>query len=193
MHVAMGFPGDWHWRTVTAPPERYAWTIETNDRPDHYLFDGTTVRAWVGDTLVSEDASPASSLRTHGRFAAVAALDLLATGVARLTIASVVPDAVTLHVVFPDRDDEYDVTLDSQDLVTRVAGPIDLSPLAGGRLVAVYGDYRTVDRRRIAHHVTYTLDDASLADEHVVAACILTTPPDATAFTTPSHIPTCNE
>jgi hypothetical protein len=108
-----------------------------------------------------------------------------------MTIASVAPGAVALHVVFPDRDDAYDVTFDANELVTRIAGPIDLSPLAGGRLVAVYDDYRTVDHRRIAHHVTYTLDDAPLADERVVTACILTTPPDASAFATPSHIPNC--
>src|SRR5207244_582861 len=71
VQVAMGFPGAWQWRTVTALPDRYAWSITTNDQPHHYLFDGTEVRAFIGTALVSEDTT-ATALKTHARFVAVA-------------------------------------------------------------------------------------------------------------------------
>ena len=64
VQVAMGFPGPWQWRTVAAAPERYAWSIVTNDLPHHYLFDGAVVRAFVGSGLVSEDAAVTAPLRT---------------------------------------------------------------------------------------------------------------------------------
>jgi hypothetical protein len=192
VQVALGFPGGWHWRTVTAPPERYAWTIATNDQPHHYLFDGRVARAFVGDALVSEEPSTASPLATHARFAAVADLDVLRTPAAEVTLAAASPSgATTLIVVFPDRGDRYEVSLGADDLVARVSGPIDLSPIARGQLVATYDDHRPVAARRIARHIHYDLAGTQLADERVTAACILTTPPGQAAFATPATIPTC--
>ena len=193
VQVARAFPGIWRWRTVAAPPERYAWSIETNDQPNHYLFDGTTVRAFVGDAPVSDDPSPSSPLRTHARFTAVADLDILLTPAAELTTAVSTPDGVTLTAVFRDRNHRYEVAFDHDGLLTRVAGPIDLSPAARGHLVATYDDYRQVDARRIPHHIHYDLDGQTLADEHVITACVLATPPDATIFTSPERLPTCKK
>src|SRR5262245_38450548 len=77
VQVLKGFPGAWQWQTVWGPPERYAWSIVTNDLPHQYLFDGTVVRAFIGEGLVSQGADAAAGLRTHARFVAVSHLDVL--------------------------------------------------------------------------------------------------------------------
>ena len=187
VQVAMGFPGAWQWRTVTALPDRYAWSITTNDQPHHYLFDGSEVRAFIGTALVSEDAT-ATALRTHARFVAVANLDVL-----RLPGVQVVPglDASILEAVFPDRGDRYSIHLDADGLVVRVEGPIDLSPIAKGTLRADYDDLRPVDGRRLPHHIRYALDGHPLADEQVRRTCVLDAGVPAAAFASPATLPAC--
>jgi hypothetical protein len=186
VQVAMGFPGAWQWRTVTALPDRYAWSITTNDQPHHYLFDGTEVRAFIGTALVSED-STASALKTHARFVAVANLDVL-----RLPGVQVEQTGATLTAVFPDRGDRYQIHLDANGLVTSVEGPIDLSPIAKGTLHAAYDDIRPVDGRQLPHHIHYDLDGHPLADEQVRRTCILRDGAPASAFSSPTTLPACD-
>ena len=191
VQVARGFPGAWQWRTVWAPPERYAWSIVTNDQPYHYLFDGIVVRAFIGEGLASQGAAEAAAgLRTHARFVAVANLDVL-----RLPGVQVrsLPDAsgTVLDVVFADRGDRYRVRLDADGLVSRVEGAVDLSPVGLGMLVAMYDEPRTVSGRRLAHRIRYTLDGEALAEEHVRRTCVLETSPLATAFASPAALPAC--
>jgi len=194
VRVTMGEQGAWQWRTVAALPERYAWSIVTNDLPNHYLFDGSVVRGFVGSRAVSADASPEAALRTHARFAAVANLDVLRLpGILVRVTATSEPSGTRLDVVFTDRDDRYEVWLDADDLVRRVAGPIDLSPLARGRLLATYDDFARVAGRRIARQIRYQVDGNVLADEHVTSACVLVESPPATAFASPAGLPECPE
>jgi hypothetical protein len=186
VQVAIGFPGGWRWRTVTALPERYAWTIATNAQPNHYLFDGTVVRAFVGDALVSEEPAATSPLATHARFAAVADLDLLRTAAVTLMTAD-----GALAVEFHDRPARYEIAFSADALVASVKGPIDLSPMGRGTLTATYDDYGEIQGRRIAHHIHYTLDGTTLADERVLRSCILQATPPPSAFESPATVPTC--
>ncbi len=191
VQVVMGFPGAWQWRTVAASPERYAWSITTRDQPHHYLFDGTTARAFVGTGLVAEDAT-AAAIRTHARFVAVANLDVLRLpGVQIGPAASPEPVGTMLEAVFADRGDRYRIWLDAHDLVSRVEGPIDLSPLASGRLRADYDEVRPVQGRLLAHHIRYEIDGHPLADERVRRACVFEPGIPASAFASPSTLPTC--
>ena len=193
--VFAGVPGRWEWRTVVAPRELYAWSIVTNDLPNHYLYDGVVVRAFVGARVVSVDASPDAALRTHARFVAVADLDVLrAPGVEVTTSPTTDPPGTKLDVVFADRGDRYEVWLTAQTLdVWRVAGPIDLSPMARGRLVATYDDVGSVGGRRIARHIRYALDGTPLADERIRRVCVLAERLPATVFASPAALPACLE
>ena len=78
VRVERSFSGTWRWRQVYLVPDHYAWTIHTAGEPDHYLFDGATTRAFVGDAEVSATPGAVSPLRTHVRFTAVVNLDALA-------------------------------------------------------------------------------------------------------------------
>src|SRR5207244_7989725 len=81
--VYLAFPGTWRWRTVYMVPDRYAWTIFTAAEPDHYLFDGTAVRAFIGGREVSADTDPSAPLRSNARFTALVNLDALRLPAAR--------------------------------------------------------------------------------------------------------------
>lgn len=186
VEVREAFPGTWGWQTVFALPDRYAWTIETADRPNHYLFDGTVVRAFLGDALVAEDASPDAPLRSQARFVAVASLDAL-----RLPGVSVADAGGRLEVVFPRRGDRYTVAFDGRLLVARVEGPVDFSPFARGTLVARYDDVRRTGGLLLAHRTRYALDGAPLADEQTLVACVLRTGLPAAAFASPGALPGC--
>jgi hypothetical protein len=187
--VERGFPGTWRWRTVQATPDRWAWSLTTADQPNHYLFDGRVVRAFVGDALVSEDATPTAPLRVQARFMAVVGLDAL-----RLPGVVVTPvDSATLAVVFPDRGDRYTVAFDAAALVVRVEGPGDFSPFATGRLVATFDDVRAVAGYRLAHRVRYALDGEPLAVERVRRACPLPGGLPDSAFAAPRALPACGD
>jgi hypothetical protein len=187
VEVEQGFPGTWRWRTVVALPDRYAWSLATADQPNHYLFDGRVVRAFVGDALVSEDPAESAPLRSQARFMAVAQLDVL-----RLPGVEVAETgARTLAVAFADRGDRYTIEFDAAGAVARVEGPGDFSPFAHGTLVAAFDDIRPVDGFRVSYRTRYTLDGAPLAVESVRHACPLPAGVAATAFTAPSRLPKC--
>jgi hypothetical protein len=190
--AAVAFPGEWRWRTVAALPERYAWSVETRDAPYHYLFDGTVVRAFVGTGLVSEDPSATAALRTQARFVAVANLDVLRSPGVQVNVTVAAGGAgATLTAVFADRGDRYEVWIGDDGLVRRVTGPIDMTPVGHGQLVATYDDFAPVDGRRLARHIHYELDGAVLADERVERACVLAPAPPASAFASPAALPVC--
>jgi len=189
VRVLQTFPGDWQWTTVAAFPDRYAWSIVTNDQPHHYLFDGTRVRAYIGEQEVAE-ATGSAGLETHARFVAVANLDVLRQPGVTVT-ATPNGQGTQLDATFADTGARYRVQLDRDDVVRRVEGPIDLSPMAKGTLVATYDDDRDVGGRRLPQHIHYELDGAPLADERVVRTCLLEKSPPADAFASPATLPRC--
>src|SRR5690349_22255225 len=84
--VQAGFPGRWHVRIALLVPDHYALTVVTATEANHYIFDGTAMRAFVGARPVAVERSRTSPLRTHARFTAVVNLDAL-----RMPGASVAP------------------------------------------------------------------------------------------------------
>jgi hypothetical protein len=174
--VRRGYPGPWRWRRIFAAPERYAWTIVTTGEPLHHLFDGTVVRAFVGGALAAVDASPTAPLRSQARFVAVTLLDVLR--LPGMQVAALPPQALPagvaagLTVAFPAGGERYTVLLDDRLLPIRVEGPIDLSPMGRGRLVARQDDFRPVAGVLLPHHVVWELDGRELADERARALCV---------------------
>src|SRR5262249_44030161 len=63
--VQGGFPGPWQGRPVFRAPDDYAWSTVTAAGTDHYLFDGSVTRAFIGGRQVSADASQSAPLRAH--------------------------------------------------------------------------------------------------------------------------------
>ena len=190
VRVLQAFPGDWEWTTVAAFPDRYAWSIVTNDLPHHYLFDGTRVRAFIGENQVAE-ATGSAGLETHARFVAVANLDVLRQpGVTVTTTPN--GQGTLLDATFADTGARYRIQLDRDDVVRSVEGPIDLSPMAKGTLVATYDDHSDVGGRRLPQHVHYELDGAPLADERIVRTCVLAASPPPAAFASPTALPSCD-
>jgi hypothetical protein len=194
--VRQGYPGRWRWRRVFAAPERYAWTITTSGEPLHYLFDGTVVRAFVGGALTATDASPVAPLRSQARFVAVTLLDALRRPGVRVAAlpADALPSGVSagLAVTFPEDGERYTVLFDAGLRPVRIEGPIDLSPVGRGRLVARQDDFREVGRRLLPHHVVWELDGVELADEWARGLCVGVEPLPAEAFSAPGRLPDCH-
>ncbi len=192
--VHAGFPGVWRWRTAFAAPERYAWAVETNVGFNHYLFDGTTGRIFVGERLVATEAAAATALRSHARFTAVAHLDVLR--LPAVTVTPLAPSdvpagaAAGLAVVYPDTGDRYTLGLDADARVVVAEGPVALPPYGGGRLVAAFDDFRPVRGFVLPHRTTYTFRAAPLADERALAVCPAAALADE-VFRTPGRIPPC--
>jgi hypothetical protein len=193
--VYAGFPGTWRWRAAFLVPDHYAWTILTTREPDHNLFDGTVVRAFVGDLEVAADADATAPLRTHARFTAVAALDaLLQPGVQVAPAAAdrVPPGAVAaLDVHFPDDGSRYLLGFDRRDLLVSAEGPLALPPLGRGTVSARFADFRRTGTWLLPWTTDYAFDGAPLATERTVTAC-----PDDPALTPesfrrPAAIPDC--
>lgn len=193
--VQLGFPGTWRWRTVVAPPDRYAWSVETTGEPTQYLFDGAVARAFVGSALTAEDASPGSAIRSHARFMGVMLLDALrAPGVQvrELSPAERPPgSALGLEAVFADTGDRYVIGLDAARRVTSVEGPVLLPPFERQQVRAVLDDWRRVDGYTIAYHARWLAGGKPLADERTLEACVLQRPPPAAAFARPDALPDC--
>src|SRR5688572_31164029 len=177
--VSLGFPGVWRWRTAVATRARYAWTVYTTGAPLHHLYDGGTVRAYVGSALAAEDASPDAPFRTHARFMAVVHLDDLAMPGVRLRElpATARPPGAhaALEAVFADTGARYVIGLDPRRLVVSVEGPVDLAPFGRRRVRAVLRDHRAVGRLTLAR-ASWTAGGAALADERTLHACPLRTP-----------------
>jgi hypothetical protein len=193
--VARGFPGTWRWRQVYLVPDRYAWTIYTAGEPDHYLFDGTTARAFVGGAPVSATPGATSPLRTHARFVAVVNLDALALpGVALAPLApgDLSPGAARgLDIVFADDGARYRLAFDARDLLVAATGPLALPPFGSGTVTARFADFVPRGRFRLPARTTWTLGDTLLAEERVLAACPDPAGLDPGAFAAPTALPDC--
>lgn len=193
--VRQGFPGAWTWRTVQQLPERYAWTIDTVGEPDHYVFDGEAVRAFVGSRQVSVDASPTAPLRSHARFMAVVGLDALRLPGVRTTAleASALPAGATsgVEVQFDDDGSRYRLGFDTAGLLVWAAGRVALPPFGTGDLEVEFGDFRRVGSWLLPHRTQWRLGGAPLATERVRAAC--PDPPGLLpgSFRTPATLPVC--
>jgi len=194
--VAQGFPGTWRWRTVYRVPDRYAWTIETTREPDHYLFDGRLVRAFVGTHPVAVDESPTAALRSHARFMAVLGLDALRAP--DVTVVPLPPDALPtramsgVEVRFADGG-RYRLGFDHRGLVTVASGPLAVPPFGGGEVTVELDDFRRTGRWRLPYRARWSVDGTLLATERVLAAC--PDPPglEQLDFTTPVGLPVCGE
>jgi hypothetical protein len=193
--VYLAFPGTWRWRTVYMVPDRYAWTIFTAAEPNHYLFDGTAVRAFIGTREVSADTDPSAPLRSHARFTAVVNLDALRLPGVR---TAPVPQAELpagassgLAVVFADDGAQYRLGFDGRALLVWAEGPVRLPPLGQGRVVARFSDFRRVGRYLMPFRTSYVFGDERLADERALAVCPADRGLGIESFRTPRLVPDC--
>jgi hypothetical protein len=192
--VYAGFPGTWRWRTTFMPPDRYAWSIDTAGEPNHYVYDGEAVRAFVGDHEVSIAAPASAPLTSHARFTAVAHLDVLRA--AGVRTAALTPDelpagvAAGLRITLPDGT-TYRLGFDARLLLLWVSGPANLQPLGEGELTARFGDFRRVRGYLLAYRTVYDFQGSRLADERALAVC--PNPPglEQGAFVSPGRLPSC--
>jgi hypothetical protein len=183
---------------VFRPPDRYAWSIVTSEEPDHYLFDGQSVRSFVGGREVAADPTPEAPLRSHARFTAVVNLDaLLLPGVRVQSVApeGLAPGVTTaLAVVLPEAPAvAYRLGFDADLRLVWAAGPVDLAPYGIRELVARFDDFRRVRGLLLPFHTTYAFGDAPLADETARAVCPNDAAADAATFRTPDDLPECRE
>ena len=192
--VEAGFPGTWRWRMTFLAPDRYAWSITTTAGVDHYLFDGTTVRAFVGGRELGADTSPRAPLRTQAAFIAVTNLDAArAGGTATSLPPGELPPGVAagLSVTMPENGASYRLGFDGRFLLVWATGPFDV-PYAGRvELTARYGDYRRVRGLWLPFRTTYEIGPRRLAVEHALRVC--PNPPELTAaaFVDPERLPAC--
>lgn len=193
--VSAEFPGTWRWRTVFMRPDRYAWSIVTADEPSHYLYDGSAVRAFVGEHEVSTAAPASAPLRSHARFTAVAHLDLLRGAGVQTTILSAdelpAGAAAGLRATLDDGT-TYRLAFDQQMLLLWITGPANLQPLGEGELIARFGDFRRVRGYVLPYRTVYDFRGERLADERALAVC--PNPPglDDEAFAGPGRLPACD-
>jgi len=193
--VYTGFPGTWRWQATFLVPDRYAWTIFTTREADHYLFDGETVRAFVGRAEVSADTDAAAPLRTHARFTAVVNLDvLLQPGVQVVPAAAdrLPAGAVAgLDVGFPDDGSRYLLAFDAHDLLVHAEGPLALPPLGRGRVTATFSDFRRTGRWVLPWATDYVFDGEPLASERTLATCPDDPRLTPESFLSPDALPDC--
>ncbi len=192
--VYTGLPGPWQWTRALLAPDRYAWTIQTSRDPDWYLFDGSTVRAFVGGAEVASDASSRAPLRSHARFTAVVNLDALAAAgvvLAPLAAADLPPEAREgVEARFADGA-VYRLGFDERTLLVWAQGPLDLAPIGAGDATVRFADHRRAGGLLLPFTASYAFGVRRLATETVRAACV--DPPRLTAasFLQPSALPDC--
>lgn len=193
--VTAEYPGRWRSRIVFQRPERFAWTIDTTGEPDHYLFDGEQVRAFVGSGLVSTDADPAAPLRTYARFTAVTLLDDLhgaGVEVHELAPEAVPPGAAAgLVARFPGASDRFVLGFDADARLVSVEGPLDLPTLGRRTVTAELSDFARVGGWLLPRRIRYHAAGRLLIDERALALC--PDPPglDVAAFRDPAALPAC--
>lgn len=193
--VTADYPGTWRARLVFAQPERFAWTIETVAEPDHYLFDGEAVRAFVGSALVSVDTDSAAPLRTYARFTAVMLLDALRrpeAAVQELAPAALPPGAdAGLAVTFADTPGRFVLGFDDDARLVSISGPLDLPTVGPATVTAELSDFTRVRGWELPRRIRYLVGDRLLIDERAVALCPDPAGLDAAAFRDPAALPAC--
>lgn len=172
MQVYFGFPGTWRFDYVFRVPHFYRWTVYTSEQPNHYLWDGKTMRAAVGSVVVGTDPSRNAPLRTHARWHAVTYLDSLCSGQLPVQFQSLPDNRIgeeSLLVRLRDDGSEYRLTFDRQARLRRASGPIDIPPFGAARLTQHYYDFRPAGGFWIAHGTRYEIDGTVLSEEQTLA------------------------
>jgi len=192
--VYAGAPGTWASTRAFLAPDRYAWKIVTAADPHYHLFDGTTVRSFIGTAEVSSDASPNAPLRTHARWTAVVNLDALrAADVVVTPLAPAdLPTGVREGLVATFLDGTgYRLGFNDRTLLVWARGPLDFSPVGRGEATARFQDHRRAGRLLLPFATSYFLGTTHVVDEKLVAACV--DPPALTpaSFTDPTQLPDC--
>jgi hypothetical protein len=175
-------------------PDRFAWSITTMAGVDHYLFDGTAVRAFVGGRELAADTSAGAPLRTQAAFVAVTGLDAAraARAVAPLPAAALPPGvAAGLAVTMPPGGATYRLGFDDRLLLVWAAGPFDVPQAGRVELTARYGDYRRVRGQWLPFRTTYELGPRRLAVERTLRVCPNDPALTPTSFTQPELLPAC--
>lgn len=173
--VRTGFPGVWHWRSVYRVPDLYALSVDTATEPYHYLFDGTTVRAFAGRQAIAVDAGREAPLRSQARFFAAANLDALR--LPRYRIAPLAPaDLATgaregLAAVDTETGATYRLGFDRRGVLVWLTGPLDLAPLGRGEVTARFDDFRHVGGLLMPFRTAYGFGDTPLVEEQASAVC----------------------
>ena len=193
--VYVGFPGTWRWRTAFMFPDRWAWTVFTAAEPNHYLFDGRTVRAFIGAYEVSADADPSAPLRSHGRFFAVVHLDALrlpGASVQEMPAGELPPGTVAgLRVVLADDGSRYRLGFDERALLVWAAGPVRLPPLGAGEVEARFDDFRRAGDLLLPFRTAYAFAGAPLATERALAVCPNAPGVGLESFQVAGRVPVC--
>jgi len=192
--VEAGFPGTWRWRMAFLVPDRYAWSITTMAGVDHYLFDGTAVRAFVGGRELARDTSRGAPLRTQAAFVAVTSLDAVrAGGVVTPLPAGALPPGVAagLAVAMPATGATYRLGFDDRLLLVWATGPFDVPQAGRAELTARYDDYRRVGGLWLPFRVTYALGPRRLAVERTLRLCPNDPAVTPASFERPERLPAC--
>jgi hypothetical protein len=193
--VEAGFPGAWQWQTAFLAPDRYAWSIVTATGVDHYLFDGSTVRAFIAGRQVATDTAPGAPLRTQARFVAVTNLDTVA-GAAAVTALprDELPPGVAAGLAVELRDDgaRYRLGFDDRGLLVWATGPVDMSQIGSGELTARYDDFRRIGGLWLPFRTTYELGSRRLAVERTLRLCPNDPALTSASFETPERLPSCD-
>lgn len=175
MQVYFGFPGTWRFEYAFRPPYYYRWTVFTSEQPNHYLWDGQTMRAAVGAVVVGSDSSGRAPLRSHARWHAVTYLDALCSGALPAHMQSLPgprPGDETVRVRLLDDEAEFVLQFDRQARLVRADGPIEIPPFGAARLTQHYFDFRPAGGRWIAHGTRYEIDGRVISEEQTLSFTI---------------------
>ena len=189
--VHQGFPGVWQWQIAFHVPDSYRWTLRTDEELHHYMFDGRTVRAFVGRTPVSVDPAPANGLRTHARWMAVVLLDVLRDG-ARTTCSALArerPPATAVRGLrvryVDDPAATYELWFDARGQLIGADGPVVFSGFASGRLHATFTDFRAVGGYVFPFAGRYAFEGKPFFDERAISLVPNDPALDAESFAAP--------
>lgn len=166
-------PGDWRWEMAYRVPDLYRWTIHTYGEDEVYTYDGDASRAFVGGRPVAIERATAASVRTHARWMAVTALDVLVErGDVRwseLRRDELPPGAARgLRARYVDGAEDYLLLFDEALRLVAAEGPLAIPPLGSGRLRASYSDFRPVRGYELPFAGRYTFHGEPLFDERVL-------------------------
>jgi hypothetical protein len=161
---------------------------------DHYLFDGTVVRAFVGGRELAADTSTDAPLRTQAAFVAVTNLDAVrAGGVVTPLPAGTLPPGVAagLAVTMPSSGASYRLGFDDRMLLVWATGPFDVPQAGRTELTARYDDYRRVQGLWLPFRTTYALGPRRLAVERTLRVCPNDPELVPASFEQPERLPAC--
>lgn len=173
LRVYYGFPGLWRWRYAFTGPDGYRLTLLTRGEAQHYLYDGETVRGFIGSSQVTTEPGDASCVRNHGRWLALIGLDMLADpqrfSIEELPLGSLPAGATRgVRARCLVSGATFDLGFDAELRLIAAEGPIELPGLGEGRIRARFEDFREVGGYRLPFVAHYEFHDQPFFDEHVV-------------------------